>query len=135
MSDKRPWSEAKSYTISFWGENPTQDDNLGTWKGNDTCWMAGDFASEKEARLAMADLDAHFHKSHRDCPYILLDGPNGLHEITCRTDVLKRVQRKQEDDNRAWQREIAMEAGMGMGVHAYNDAMGYDSEPYNPEDY
>jgi hypothetical protein len=37
------------------------------------------------------------------------------------------IQAKQSVD-REWQREIAMEAGMLHGVHAYNEAMGYDSE-------
>ncbi len=32
-----------------------------------------------------------------------------------------------------WRREIATQAGMGLGVEAYNDAMGYSVETY--EDY
>lgn len=32
----------------------------------------------------------------------------------------------EEDDE--WKREIAQQAGMGLGVEAYNDAMGYDVE-------
>src|SRR5690606_16338959 len=84
-------------------------------------------------RLAMADLDAHFPPSHRDIPFILLDGPNGLHEITCRTEVLKRREKERKEDDNMARRERAMEAGMGLGIHAYNEVMGYDSEPYEPE--
>lgn len=32
--------------------------------------------------------------------------------------------REREADNRAWQRELAMEAGMLHGIDAYNEAMG-----------
>lgn len=31
-------------------------------------------------------------------------------------------------------REAAMEAGMGLGINAYNDAMGFGSEPTEPEE-
>lgn len=34
-----------------------------------------------------------------------------------------------EDDGGAWQRELAMEAGMLHGIDAYNDAMGCSLEP------
>lgn len=40
-----------------------------------------------------------------------------------------RACKKAEDD--AWRREMAMEAGMGLGVGAYNDMMGGDS--YSPD--
>lgn len=33
-----------------------------------------------------------------------------------------------DDDDDDWRREQAMEAGMLHGVHAYNDAMGWDVE-------
>lgn len=35
------------------------------------------------------------------------------------------VKRKAKADDKAERRERAMEAGMGLGVEAYNDAMGY----------
>lgn len=127
MNDKRPWNDgnpALPYTVSVWSDTPVE---------TDTCWTGCDFASEKEARMCLADMDTHFGSHHKDAPYVLLDGPN-VHEVTCRTAVLKRVQREREADQRAWQREIANEAGMLGGIHAYNDAMGYDSEPYDYQD-
>lgn len=33
-----------------------------------------------------------------------------------------------DDFDREWQREIAMQAGMGLGVEAYNDAMGWGED-------
>lgn len=120
----RPWNMGgteKPYTVSLWHDTPEE---------TDTCMTAEDFATEREARMCLADLSAHFQQGW-DVPYILLDGP-GVHEVTCRTEALKRFQRERESDNRAWQREQAMEAGMGLGIHAYNEAMGYDSEPYDP---
>lgn len=132
MSDnKRPWNEGgteKPYSVTLWGEDPT------TSEDNDSCVTGEDFATEKEARMCLADMNAHFNPKYYDVvPYVLLDGPNGLHEVTCRTKALKRAQREREEDDRAARSEFAMQAGMGMGIHAYNDAMGYDSEPYDPD--
>jgi hypothetical protein len=124
MNDNRPWNMGeggKPYTVSLWTDTPVE---------TDSCMTGEDFATEKEARMCLADLSAHFPQGW-DVPYILLDGPD-VHEVTTRTLALKRVQREREADQRAWQREIANEAGMLGGIHAYNDAMGYDSEPYDP---
>jgi len=124
----RPWNEGdptKPYTVSLWWDKPGE---------TDTCMTGADFGTEKEARLALADLPATFSSfSARDLdvPYILLDGPN-VHEVTERTEAVKRLQRERAEDDRAARHENAMQCGMGMGVHAYNDAMGYDSEPYDP---
>jgi hypothetical protein len=43
--------------------------------------------------------------------------------------TIKDEAREREADNRAWQREMAMEAGMLHGVDAYNEMMGYDVGP------
>lgn len=125
MSDKRPWNESgeeKPYTVSIWYDTPVE---------SDSCATGCDFASEKEARMCLADMDLHFGKMHHDVPYVLLDGP-GVHEVTVRTAVLARAQREREADDRMARNEYATQCGMEMGIHAYNDAMGYDSEPYDP---
>lgn len=124
MNGKREWNEgnpAKPYSVTLWDDTPGE---------TDTCVTGEDFATEKEARMCLADMDAHFPHGW-DVPYILLDGP-GVHEVTTRTHALKRLQREREADERAARSEMAMQCGMGMGIHAYNDAMGYDSEPYDP---
>jgi len=128
VNDKRPWNEGeatKPYTVSLWWDKPVE---------TDTCMTGCDFATEKEARLAQADLETTFpcfRAKELDVPYILLDGPN-VHEVTTRTSALKRSQREREADEREARNEYATQCGMEMGIHAYNDAMGYDSEPYDP---
>lgn len=42
--------------------------------------------------------------------------PDEYDDVECDED--------EDEDDRAWKREIAMEAGMGLGIDAYNDAMG-----------
>jgi len=124
-NDKRPWNEgdaSKPYSVTLWHDTPGE---------SDSCMTGEDFATEKEARMCLADMDAHF-KHGWDVPYILLDGP-GVHEVTCRTAALKRLQRERESDDREARSEMAMQAGMGLGIHAYNEAMGCDSEPYDPD--
>jgi hypothetical protein len=37
-----------------------------------------------------------------------------------------------EQSDQEWNSEFAMQAGMGMGVDAYNDAIGSSYEPYDP---
>lgn len=131
MSDKRPWNEGgeeKPYSVSLWIQDPSD------MSDNDTCMAGEDFATEKEARMCLADMNAHFNdRFYKDVPYVLLDGPNDLHEVTVRTQALKRMQRERECEDRAARSEMAMQAGMGMGIHAYNDMMGYDSEEYDPD--
>ena len=38
----------------------------------------------------------------------------------------RRFRQSQSDDDREWRREQAMEAGMGLGIDAYNEIMGND---------
>jgi len=126
MNDKRPWNEGdatKLYSVTLWSDTPGE---------TDTCNTGEDFSTEKEARMCLADLGAHFPHGY-DVPYILLDGP-GVHEVTIRTSALKRAQRERDRDDREARSEEAMQAGMMGGIHAYNDAMGCDNEPYEDED-
>lgn len=65
-----------------------------------------------------------------DCGETKVRGEDGLWRCdSCgetATDAdIREEQREREADNRAWQRELAMEAGMLHGVDAYNDMMGY----------
>lgn len=90
------------YSVNFWGSKPGD---------NDDCFTGFDF-EEKEAALKFY---AGVHPIHY--AWIELDGPD-IHEER------KNPHYKRRDD-REWQREIAMEAGMLHGCDAYNDAMGY----------
>lgn len=121
----------KPYTVNLHYEDP-EDPN------SDACAIGCDFASIEEARACVSDFlsgkSAHFNSiCYSDIPYIEIDGP-GVSEVVRRPKLIAKRKREREADNRAWQHEMAMEAGMGMGVQAYNDVMGYDSEPYDYPD-
>jgi len=94
-----------TYSVNYWGSEP------GT---NDDCWCGWEFESltEAEAKFNQVVTDA-------DTAWVELDGPN-VHKER-RNPTYKPTPDNQDD----WKREIAMQAGMGMGVESYNDYMGY----------
>jgi hypothetical protein len=102
----------KPFSVTLWESHPDE--------GNDDCSTGDEFATEVEARACIANLDKHF-KGSRSTPYVMLDGP-GINEVTERPGV-----KRAKDDNfeREWRKERAMEAGMLGGCEAYNDVMGY----------
>lgn len=104
------------HTVNLWLTHPDA--------GNDDCMTGADFATEAEARAAMANLEAHFDMAyHRDCAFVELDGPD-CHEVVERSGVAARARRRAARDARDERSEAAMQAGMGLGVDGYNDAMG-----------
>lgn len=108
----------KLYSVTLWNDIPID---------TDTCMTGDDFETEIEARLVIANIDAHFSFAKMkasNAPYIMLDGP-GIQEIICRKDMLIRLKNEHDFYNKTRQKEIAMEAGMGIGIDAYNDIMGY----------
>lgn len=108
---------AKPWSVCLWESHP---DN-----GNDDCSTGADFATEAEARACVENLDATFDAVYyRSTPYVELDGPTA-NEVTIRPDALRLQRREAKSDDREWQRERAMQAGMGLGVEAYNDEMGW----------
>ena len=56
-----------------------------------------------------------------ECDSCVLEGPEHCYNMIMVPVASK--PRKVKDD--AWRREAANQAGMGLGVQAYNDAMGY----------
>lgn len=98
------------YAVNEWGSHPDAD--------NDDCWTGRDFGTLEEAQAAFAE-------PPRDAStaFVELDGPD-VSEVREIPGVAERERREAEDD-RAWAREIAVEAGMLHGTDAYNDAMGY----------
>lgn len=99
---------AGEFTVNLWGCKPGEDD---------CCWSGDNFSSEVEARNVYENYEDFFSSScRRGTVFVELDGP-GVHEE-------RRVapDPKPESDDE-WRREMAMEAGMGMGVNAYNDMM------------
>lgn len=101
------------YTVCLWGSHPDA--------GNDDCHTGDDFATLDEARAAFEAWDTHFAAgSVLSTTHVELDGPD-VHEV-------KQVRAKRADDyiDAHWRHEMAMEAGMGLGIDAYNEVMGYD---------
>lgn len=107
------------YSVNYWGSHPDSD--------NDDCYTGHDFATKDEAL-------AFFKGEVQDPPnrpgyyircvaFVEIDGPN-VNEVRANPSFVKDT----SPDSGSWQREIANEAGMLGGVHAYNDAMGFDSE-------
>jgi len=107
-------------SVNHWGSHPDLD--------NDDCYTGDEF-----------DTIADAIKFYMECPsdsdveYIEIDLPDETLKMynieRCRKNPKFRPHKKDDDDD-DWKREIAMQAGMEMGIHAYNDHMGYDSEEY-----
>lgn len=107
----------KPFSVNLWETHPDQD--------NDDCSTGEEFASLAEARACMANLDGIFDMAYyRNTPFVELDGPD-VYEVVERPGIVKRARREDRMDERS---EHAMQMGMGLGVHAYNEAMGGDSE-------
>ncbi len=95
-----------SYAVNYWGSKP------GT---NDDCWCGHDYESREEAEAAF---EAPVLKNFNSCTaWVELDGPD-VHKERENPDF--RPVREDDDD---WRQEIAMQAGMGLGIQAYNDHM------------
>ena len=110
-------SEAdKQYSVSYWGSHPDSD--------NDDCFTGHDFGTRQEA-------EAFFQGPVQDPPnmpgyyyrcvaFVEIDGPD-VHDVRANPAF-----RKERIDNSAERSEFAMQQGMGLGIDAYNEAMGYD---------
>lgn len=105
--------------VNHWGSHPDLE--------NDDCYCGEDFTNEADA-VAFYKTDP----SDSSVAFIEID----LSDEDCKRLGIERVRKNPKfipsKDSGSWQREIAMQAGMLGGVHAYNDAMGYDSEEYEP---
>lgn len=106
------------YTIALWWANPDLD--------NDACETGMDFPTREEAEECWR----HIVGTKNTEPYMKFRGPDLWIEIDG-PDVNKSQQvygrtpteiRQEEENER---REFAMEMGMGLGIDAYNDAMGW----------
>ncbi len=110
------WKVEHPYSVTFWGSDPDA--------GNDDCDTGVDFATRDEALAAFLDpfphVDAAYYRPE-DTDWIEVDGPD-LHDK--RRNGAYRPRRASGVDHE-WLCEIAMQAGMGLGVDGYNDAVGY----------
>lgn len=99
-----PWA------VNLWGSHPD--------RGNDDCWTGDDFETRAEAEAVFTDPGEYFLAHMRGVTHVELRGPDVYRVKRIAPDPAPRV-----DDS--WRREMAMEAGMGLGIDAYNDMMGY----------
>lgn len=110
----------KPYSVNLWGSHPDEE--------NDDCHTGDDFATKEEALLVYNQTwRDHFSSgSVLSTTHVEIDGPD-LNEVKC-VKVSRRQAAEDAEFDTMWRREMAMEAGMGLGIDAYNDAMGYDVE-------
>lgn len=109
----------KPYTVNYWGSHPDEE--------NDDCWTGEDYATREEAEAAYADDNPTYTngRSIGGWAYVEMDGPD-VHKVRKNPAYNEaRARREAEAEDRAWRREMAMEAGMAFGCDGYNDAMGY----------
>lgn len=91
------------FLVDFWGSYPLT---------NDDCWYGEKF-DDLEKALTLYNEEC----LDRDVAWIILDGPGISLER-------KNPNFKEAKIDSDWQRETAHQAGMGLGVEAYNDYMG-----------
>jgi hypothetical protein len=106
------------FSVTYWDAHPES--------GEDACGTGFDFDTASEAWKQFHDNDPRYTSGrHIHWRYVMIDatGLNGIRANPAFNDPA--VRRSHALDDAAWRREIAMEAGMGLGVEAYNDAMGY----------
>lgn len=108
------------FTVNLWCSKP------GT---NDDCWTGSDYTDEAAARAAYADPTTMSEYIARTIAasdgelWLELDGPGVHEERQLRAADPAALERARREERH----EQAMEAGMGLGVEAYNDVMGWGS--------
>lgn len=112
-----------TYAVNLWGSHPDE--------GNDDCDTGTEYDTLEEAMAAFNDVENVLLKDFRrrqfyqNWSYVEIDGP-GINQVrrNPRRDE-QRARREREEDDREWQRERAMQAGMAFGCDGYNDEMGW----------
>jgi hypothetical protein len=120
------------WEILFWNTNPDE--------GNDDCDMGLDFVSPERAKDAWSILRNYSAQAAIMSLKLQRLGPVRFMQLIewgpdarARSSVIEELKhdwQKRADDyitqfSRAALREYAMQQGMGLGVAAYNDAMGW----------
>jgi hypothetical protein len=102
-----------TYTVNEWGSHPEL--------GNDDCSRGQDGLTLEQARAILAA-----GVSDIFIEYLQLDGPD-VHEVVKNPTYNARARAAAgAASDTEWRREIAMQAGMGLGVEAFNEEMGYE---------
>lgn len=107
---------AKSFAVNLWGSHPDE--------GNDDCHTGTDFDTLEQAEKAF---DETLPPTRYYVAFVELEGPPGVRRCVRPNPGYdaKRLARESAQDDADERREQAMQAGMGLGVEAYNEAMGY----------
>ena len=113
-SDTRE-AEGLPYSVNLWGSDPQE--------GNDDCHTGDDFATREEAMAAFLNPWSVFNRTYYEaCTAVFeIDGPD-VYETRDNPEHTPSNDDGFDDD---WRREIAHQAGMGLGIQAYNDEMGW----------
>ncbi len=105
------------YSVLQWGSHPDL--------GNDDCHTGEDFDDLDEALKAYQTEEAD--------PFVEYIEIDGLSEEELHKLNMTRLRRNpnysasvERDSDEDWRRARAMQAGMGLGIDAYNEEMGYD---------
>jgi hypothetical protein len=104
-----------TYAINLWGSKPGTDDDC--WTGVDVVTRAEALAIYENPATAFRPQDLR----EQGELWIQLDGPD-IHQDRKLKDADPDYNPHDMSD---WHDEMAMQAGMGLGVAAYNDAKGY----------
>lgn len=114
-------SRTLPHVVLLYGSHPDED--------RDDCWTSQHFATLDEAQRALQDPWSHFNPAYfrTGTAYVVLDS-EALPDLVCRRNPDFRPGEDGDEDDLAWRREIAMEAGMLGGCDAYNEVMGWDVE-------
>jgi len=124
----------KTWIVSWWMSHPDLD--------NDDCTTADSFDSLEAAKKAFYHHPDRWLRDHTTHIMLsvteLLEGEqlwevpiNTCERLDVRANPLARTPLDVSEGvyvDEDWRREIAREAGMLMGVQAYNEVMGYDVE-------
>jgi hypothetical protein len=104
----------KPFEVKLWCSHPDEQ--------NDDCQSGAEFDTLEEAEKAYAA-----PVTDRYAAFVELTGPDSYRRVRRNPAYdAKAVARKRAQDDAEWRREQAMQAGMGLGVQAYNEEMGYD---------
>ena len=114
------WQD-KPYAVRYFQSHPDE--------GNDDCITGDEYATLAEAEAVFASPPRWADGKPIPCEWVVLEGTGGDRRLRRNPDWTRTP-----DDDDEGLREHAMQAGMGLGVAAYNDAMGYDLEPAFDED-
>ena len=113
-----------SYIIELWGSEPdTADDHHTNYDFDDLASAQCAFEDHEEYMRANS-LRGVTHL--RLCRITVECGQEYADVLEVRQIMTDAdIRKMREDSDLDWKREMAMEAGMGLGIQAYNDHMGY----------